>query len=51
MQAFEIESSDGMALNGYLTMPVDPKDSKPPLIVFPLGGRQAQARDFRYFNP
>lgn len=46
---FEYEASDGMKLNGYLTLPVESDEKKPPLIVFPHGG--PQARSYQYFHP
>jgi dipeptidyl aminopeptidase/acylaminoacyl peptidase len=49
VQPFELETPDGMVLNGYLTMPAVATDSKPPLIVHPHGG--PQSRDYRYFSP
>jgi len=51
VQPFEFEASDGMSLNGYLTLPTISTDSnkKPPLIIHPHGG--PQARDYQYFSP
>ncbi|WP_417763951.1 alpha/beta hydrolase family protein [Shewanella sp.] len=46
-QKFEFKASDGMQLNGYLTMPHGAQ--KPPLIVFPHGG--PTSRDTKYYNP
>ncbi|MBT8065857.1 MAG: S9 family peptidase [Gammaproteobacteria bacterium] len=46
---YEFEASDGMLLNGYLTMPVTSKGDKPAVVVLPHGG--PHARDYRYFDP
>ncbi|KFZ36391.1 hypothetical protein HR45_16320 [Shewanella mangrovi] len=46
-QKFEFAASDGMQLNGYLTLPHGVKN--PPLIVFPHGG--PTSRDTKYYSP
>lgn len=46
---FEFTASDGMKLNGYLTLPVANGKPPYPLVVFPHGG--PQARDYQYFDP
>lgn len=48
MSPFQYEARDGMVLNGYLTLPVNAGDAKPPLVVLPHGG--PQARDYQYFD-
>ncbi len=48
--AFEFEATDGMKLNGYITMPSAPSDTKPKLIVHPHGGPFGP-RDYQYFDP
>lgn len=45
---FNYTARNGMHLNGYLTLPAQSKDAKPPLVVMPHGG--PQARDYRYFD-
>jgi len=49
VQPFEFETSDGMSLHGYLTLPTNSGSKKPPLIVHPHGG--PQGRDYQYFDP
>jgi dipeptidyl aminopeptidase/acylaminoacyl peptidase len=51
VQSFEFEASDGMSLNGYLTLPTSATDKseRPPLIIHPHGG--PQSRDYQYFSP
>jgi dipeptidyl aminopeptidase/acylaminoacyl peptidase len=49
VQPYEFEASDGMVLNGYLTLPVTSTDKKPAVVVLPHGG--PQSRNYRYFNP
>lgn len=48
--AFEFEASDGMMLNGYITMPSKTSKSKPKLIIHPHGGPFGP-RDYQYFDP
>lgn len=49
---FEYRASDGMSLNGYLTLPLASKykNNKPPLVVLPHGG-PIGVRDYQYFDP
>ncbi len=49
-QPFEFVASDGMKLNGYLTMPTNGGKAKPKLIIHPHGGPFGP-RDTQYFNP
>ena len=49
VEPFEFDASDGMRLNGYLTLPVNRGDAPAPLIVHPHGG--PHARDYQYFDP
>ena len=46
-QNIKFKASDGMELNGYLTIPANIE--KPPLVVFPHGG--PHSRDYKYFDP
>lgn len=48
-QPIEFETADGLHVEGYLTLPLEPNGTKPSLIVFPHGG--PAARDSRYFDP
>lgn len=45
---YQYRARDGMQLNGYLTLPVNSDEKKPPLVVLPHGG--PWARDYRYFD-
>ncbi len=49
MAPIEFEASDGMRIEGYLTLPASWEGDKPSLIVHPHGG--PHARDYRYFDP
>jgi dipeptidyl aminopeptidase/acylaminoacyl peptidase len=48
VKPFEFKARDGMALNGYITLPLGVKN--PPLIVHPHGGPYG-VRDKQYFDP
>jgi dipeptidyl aminopeptidase/acylaminoacyl peptidase len=49
VQPFVFEASDGMQLNGYLTLPVTGGNAPYPLVIHPHGG--PQSRDYQYFDP
>lgn len=53
MKPIMFETSDGMAVNGYLTLPTNLKPGeKPPLVVMIHGGpHQAGTRDFWRYDP
>lgn len=48
MKPIEVQTSDGLTLRGYITLPATEGDTKPPLVVMPHGG--PPARDFWAFN-
>ena len=46
----DFQARDGVALNGYLTLPAKSTTAKPPLVVWPHGGPMG-VRDYQYFDP
>lgn len=48
--AFHIRASDGTWIHGYLTQPLKPRGTPPPLVVIPHGGPHF-VRDYWYADP